>query len=292
MNVFEQIVREIGEYDGTAVIDCGRRISYPQLLQSVRSCAARLSGAGLKPGMRAGIIAEDSFEYIALSLAVLSLNAAIVPLSTRASAEELRNMPEKVGINVLLCDAAHRRGDEAELPSPDFFRDPFFFRIRDPEIRPVKLPDGRIPAFIRFSSGTTGENKGVVLSHQAVLERTDACAPGLGVVRGEHVLWVLDMAFHFVVTILLFLRKGAALVICGRPIESGMREAFRKVPLSLLYATPYHYRLMAHSDDFPPECLRTVRLAVSTGKESVPPPVDVASRREESNRPGSFIYPP
>ena len=108
MNVFEQIVREIGEYDGTAVIDRGRRISYPQLLQSVRSCAARLSGAGLKPGMRAGIIAEDSFEYIALSLAVLSLNAAIVPLSTRASAEELRNMPEKVGINVLLCDAAHR----------------------------------------------------------------------------------------------------------------------------------------------------------------------------------------
>lgn len=264
MNVFEQIVREIGEYDGTAVIDRGRRISYPQLLQSVRSCAARLSGAGLKPGMRAGIIAEDSFEYIALSLAVLSLNAAIVPLSTRASAEELRNMPEKVGINVLLCDAAHRRGDEAELPFPDFFRDPFFFRIRDPEIRPVKLPEGRVPAFIRFSSGTTGENKGVVLSHQAVLERTDACAPGLGVVRGEHVLWVLDMAFHFVVTILLFLRKGAALVICGRPIESGMREAFRKVPLSLLYATPYHYRLMAHSDDFPPECLRTVRLAVST----------------------------
>ena len=30
------------------------------------------------------------------------------------------------------------------------------------------------PAFIRFSSGTTGKSKGVVISHESILERTDA----------------------------------------------------------------------------------------------------------------------
>lgn len=288
MNVFEQIVREIGEYDGIAVVDRGRSISYPSLLRSVRECAAVLSAAGLRPGMRVGIVAEDSFEYIAVSLAVLSLNAAIVPLSTRASGEELRSMPEKVGINVLLSDSAHGGEGDARLPSPDGFRDAFLFRMRDPEIRPVALPEGRIPAFIRFSSGTTGENKGVVLSHEAVLERTSACAAGLGVTRGEHVLWVLDMAFHFVVTILLFLRRGAAIVICERPVESRMREAFRDFPLSLLYATPYHYRLMTHSADFPADCMKKIRLAVSTAMKL--DPADAEAFRRKFGRPLAQAY--
>lgn len=287
MNLFERIVEEIGDYDGPAVIDRGRTVSYPSLLRDVRIFAAALAASGLRPGARVGIVAEDSCEYIAASLAVLSLNASIVPLSTRAAADELRSMPEKVGINILLRDDAHREEGDIPLPLPETFRDAFWLRIRDPEIRPVNLPEGRIPAFIRFSSGTTGENKGVVLSHRAVLERTSACV-GLGVTRGEHVLWVLDMAFHFVVTILLFLRKGAAIVICGRPVESRMRDALRDYPVSLLYATPYHYRLMTHSADFPPESLNGVRLAVSTAMKL--DAVDAEAFRAKFNRPLSQAY--
>ena len=43
-----------------------------------------------------------------------------------------------------------------------------------------------------------------------------------------------------------------------------MPEAFRRYPLNLLYATPYHYRLMTHSDDFTPPMLARVRQAFST----------------------------
>lgn len=263
MNIFAQIVKETGDYDGPAVIGAGRSVSYQSLLRDVREFAGTLSASGVRPGSRVGIVAEDSYEYIAASLAVLALEASIVPLSTRAAAEELRNMPQRVGINILLRDDAHREEGDRSLPLPGNFRNAFRLAVRDPEIRRVKLPDGRIPAFIRFSSGTTGGSKGVVLSHHAVLERTSACV-GLGVTRGEHVLWVLDMAFHFVVTILLFLRKGAAIVICERPVESRMRDALRDYPVSLLYATPYHYRLMTHSADFQPDVLNRIRLAVST----------------------------
>lgn len=287
MNIFAQIVKETGDYDGPAVIDSGRTVSYQALLRDVREFAATLSASGVRPGARVGIVAEDSCEYIAASLAVLALEASIVPLSTRASADELHSMPQKVGINVLLRDAAHRGKDDISLPLPGNFRNALWLSVRDPEIRPVELPDGRIPAFIRFSSGTTGGSKGVVLSHHAVLERTSACV-GLGVTRGEHVLWVLDMAFHFVVTILLFLRKGAAIVICGRPVESRMRDALRDHLVSLLYATPYHYRLMIHSADFQPDALNGIRLAVSTAMTL--DAADAEAFRQKFRRPLSQAY--
>ena len=263
MNLFEQIVRETGNYRGTAVIDRGETHSYPELLEEVRHFASVLRKNGVRPLARVGILADDSYEYIVISLAVLSLNAAIVPLSTRASAEELEAMPAGVGLNVLLCDVSRRKENDLLLPVPEHFRERFVLRkISDPVV-PVSLPGGKIPAFIRFSSGTTGASKGVVLSHRSVLERTSACT-GLGVVRGEHVLWVLDMAFHFVVTILLFLRRGVTIVICGRPVEQGMAEALRAFPIRLLYATPYHYRLMTRSPAFTPGSLKQVRLAIST----------------------------
>ena len=243
MNLFEQIIRETGNCRGTAVIDRGKTHSYPELLEEVRYFASILRENGVRPFARVGILADDSYEYIAVSLAVLSLNAAIVPLSTRASAEELETMPSKVGLNLLLCDSARRKENDTPLPLPEHFQEPFFLRNLKKDIDPIPLPDGRIPAFIRFSSGTTGANKGVVLSHESVLERTSACT-GLGVRRGEHVLWVLDMAFHFVVTILLFLRKGATIVICGRPVEQGMAEALRTFPIRLLSSRSPFSRLI------------------------------------------------
>ncbi len=263
MNLFEQIALENADCRGPAVIDRGMTCSYPELLNEVRAFASVLRENGVVPPARVGILADDSYEYIAASLAVLSLNAAIVPLSTRASAEELRAMPESVGLHFLLCGNAYRKPEDKPLPVPEHFREEFFLRNYRRAVQPISLPGGNIPAFIRFSSGTTGTSKGVVISHKSVLERTAACT-GLGVTRGEHVLWVLDMAFHFVVTILLFLRKGAVIVICGQPIERGMAEALRTWPIRLLYATPYHYRLMTRSPEYSSDSLKQVRLAVST----------------------------
>lgn len=278
MNIFEQIVRETGDCRGTAVIDRGETYSYPELLEEVRLFASVLRTNGVRHLARVGILADDSYEYIVISLAVLSLNAAIVPLSTRASAEELEAMPAGVGLNVLICSSSRRKENDLSLPVPGRFKERFFLRVLDEIIVPIPLPDGKIPAFIRFSSGTTGASKGVVLSHQSVLERTSACT-GLGVVRGEHVLWVLDMAFHFVVTILLFLRKGAAIVICGQPIEQGMAAAVRAFPIRLLYATPYHYRLMTHSPEFTPDSLKQVRLAISTAMKLEPTDADLFRKK-------------
>ena len=69
------------------------------------------------------------------------------------------------------------------------------------------------PAFIRFSSGTTGTSKGIVLSHESLLARVTAANRGLGIGPADRVVWILPMAHHFAVSIMLYLLHGATTII-------------------------------------------------------------------------------
>ena len=69
------------------------------------------------------------------------------------------------------------------------------------------------PALIRFSSGTTGESKGVLLCNSTLLERGMAANQGLQITPADRIVWVLPMSHHFAVSILLYLWNGATIVI-------------------------------------------------------------------------------
>jgi long-chain acyl-CoA synthetase len=71
------------------------------------------------------------------------------------------------------------------------------------------------------------------------------------------------MSFHFVVTILLYLRRGATVVICRQPFPESFLEAARRRAGTVFYATPFHYHVLATSPLVPPDCLAGLRLAVS-----------------------------
>jgi len=258
MNIYSTIVRENESYRGIAVREKDGEFTYPRLFSDVDEAAAALVRAGVRPLDRCAFIADDSYRYIVYSLAILKIDAAIIPLSTRAVKTELAGMLESLPWEYLVTSEPYKPEEDcAELPFG------FFLKKNGKTFEKTRLPGGEFPAFIRFSSGTTGKNKGVVLSHKSVLERTAACTQ-LDIRRGENVLWVLDMAYHFVVTILLFLRRGSTIIVCDHPVETRMAHWLAAYPVTLLYATPYHYQVMSRSVPYSRELLKDVRMAVST----------------------------
>jgi long-chain acyl-CoA synthetase len=246
-----------------AVIENERTITYAQLLKAVGELSAQLEQLGVTRFSRVALLCNDSIEYILLSLAVLKLYAVVVPVPFGSAQDEIASLIKQIKVNFLIFEQDSYPQTQGATIKNEFFKKQLYalkFRIKE------KLAPGFYkinPAFIRFSSGTTGTNKGVVLSHQTIIQRTTAANKGLQIKPGEQIIWVLSMSFHFVVTILLFLRRGATIILSSRDFPQGLLQNLKKHRATFIYASPLHYHMLA-SLNTPKELLRGVRLAVST----------------------------
>jgi acyl-[acyl-carrier-protein]-phospholipid O-acyltransferase/long-chain-fatty-acid--[acyl-carrier-protein] ligase len=132
--------------------------------------------------------------------------------------------------------------------------------------RPVRADD---PAAILFSSGSTGEPKGVVLSHGNVLANCESVAQVLPLDRDDRLLGVLPL-FHSFGNFALWyaMRQGAAIVCHPNPLDAavigGIVQQFR---ITMLIATPTFLQLYMRRCE--PGQLGSLRL-VLTGAEKLP----------------------
>ena len=96
MNIVDVIKSETKKLQKkTAVIDGNKQISYCELFAAVEKLAAELKACGIQPAQRVALLCEDSIDYIIVSLAVLSLPAVIVPISTSLSICEVDDILER-----------------------------------------------------------------------------------------------------------------------------------------------------------------------------------------------------
>lgn len=263
MNIVELIFSENLGYAGPALIEGNRSVSYPELFKDIRCIAKQLEAGGIKKGTYVAICLRGGIDYIVISLAVLLCGGVLVPIIETAGDEEIRDVLRTVGAEILISSRGLLGLHQIVFNSGIFPESVLVCRseqivIRDPRIQVIDA------AFVRFSSGTTGASKGVVLSHNAIQERTDAADKALCMSRNDRVIWVLNMSFHFVVTILLFLRRGSAIVICENDFPRSFISTIAEGMPTFLYASPFHYSLLAKTEGLSRDIFLNIRLAIST----------------------------
>tara|TARA_B100000809_G_scaffold265574_1_gene324832 strand:+ start:107 stop:1540 length:1434 start_codon:yes stop_codon:yes gene_type:complete len=230
--------------DDVAIVDDSGALTYAQLHTEVEALKATLEDNGLDSGQGLGVMMRNSRAFIVGVFAGLGCGASVMPLSHQLKGAELDAMLADVTIHAVLDDLNGPTPSGEETRMVAIGEQPLRLTrtVRD---RATSMAPGCDVAFVRFTSGTTGESKGVAVSHRAVLERTAAAQAGLSLGRQDTVIWVLPMAYHFIVSIVLYLRYGARIAICRDVLAQTMIACINENRGTMLYAAPMHYRLLA-----------------------------------------------
>ena len=211
-----------------------------------------MQSLGFKQGDRIGLSYPNGALYIALTFALWRINAVAVPIPTECSEAEVSHMIVALGLAGIVSQ--QRRPHSVELPNLAGFFEKFTTPPADN--RNLNM------AFIRFTSGTTCARKGVVICHETVRDRIDAANKALQIGPADTIVWCLPMAHHFLVTIVLYLTRGATIALVHSTLARSILETTKRVQGTVLYAAPLHFAWLAR--DRSELDLSTVRLAVST----------------------------
>jgi len=141
-----------------------------ELLRQIAQARAFLASHNLKPGDRVALLAHNSIEWVAMDLAIMSEGLIVVPLYARQEPAELVAVMKDC-LPALICsgDTALRDGiiqNWPEAPPQVLFQD--VFEQEHPHRVPENAtraghPTDSDPVAIIYTSGTSGEAKGVVL---------------------------------------------------------------------------------------------------------------------------------
>ena len=167
------VLRELGaENRGDASAVTGR-----DLLAMINKARDFLAAAGLKKGDRCALLAHNGIRWVAMDLAIMVEGLIVVPLYARQAPAELVAMMKDCSPALIVCGDAVLRAAIAEnwLEAPpqglveDIFVDssrplPRTQRMGHPDVAENRQLADSDPVTIIYTSGTSGEAKGVVLT--------------------------------------------------------------------------------------------------------------------------------
>jgi long-chain acyl-CoA synthetase len=195
-------------------------VSGTELLELVRKARTFLASRGLKKGDRCGLLAPNNIPWVALDLAMMAEGLIVVPLYARQAPTELVAMMKDCAPSLVCCgDAALRDGIVhawPEAPSQVLFEE-IFAGVDGVAIDQTEVAEADAVTII-YTSGTSGEAKGVVLTAANVgfmLECTSTRLDQLmeGRAGQDRILHYLPLSFAASWIALLTFLKRRSLVI-------------------------------------------------------------------------------
>ncbi|MGB5049956.1 MAG: AMP-binding protein, partial [Caldilineaceae bacterium] len=249
-----------------AVLQEGRAVSYAELNRLADGLAAGLLVRGIRPGDRVATRLPSSIEAVALIHAVARVGAVLVALNTRLTEAEIGYQIGLTEPLIVVDDDGPQTADRgprvsvalAELPqSPS-----------QPIPQSPNLPISS-PQSIIFTSGTTGQPKGAVLTFDNHLQSANASAYRIGVDVNDR--WLSCLPLYHVGGLAVVFRSclyGTAIVLHQRFAVDAFNASLDRddVTLTSLVPTMLHRLLQSRTAPWP----KSLRLVLLGGAAATP----------------------
>ncbi len=307
--VLASAARQFG--DAPAIIDGARCRTFRQLEAAVLEASAAFVAAGLGAGERVAIWAPNSLDWVVAALGAVGCGAVLVPLNTRLKGKEaafiLRRSRARLLVVVneflgtcyprlltgqalpdlarLVLLGTHAPAADVPAVAPtqswcDFLArgassPPAQLRARGERVAPEDVAD------VLFTSGTTGEPKGVVSTHAQDVQVFRAWSELVGLTAGDRYL-IVNPFFHsfgYKAGCLACLLQGATMYPLAVFDAEAVLDCIEREQITVLPGPPTLYQSLLAAASLPRRNLGSLRLAV-TGAASVPPALITRMRTE------------
>lgn len=234
--------------------------TWSEIDADVQALAATLADLGIVAGDRVAQLAENRYEWIVADLAILSLGAVHVPLHTSLSIDQIAAQVADSGAKLLFVtnnapqSLAARLGSNVRIVSHDAPSDRRTGKLaaikQAPPGSAYRSPLSAFPtpdslATLLYTSGTTGEPQGVMLSHRNLVANAIAVTEAVGGGSDETRLCFLPLSHIYARTCDLYtwLERGTRLVL-AESRETIVRDCQLARP-TVINGVPYFYQKVA-----------------------------------------------
>ncbi|MFN0064044.1 MAG: class I adenylate-forming enzyme family protein [Myxococcaceae bacterium] len=252
---FAQALLSVGAPEATALLTASDTHTYAALRQGVASQVARLVALHVRPGDAVLIVSENSFFAVTAYLGALWHGAIAIPLATNLSVEQIRQVAVSTRAKVAFVQ---------EKGSPDFDEalSSTVLRVREGASSSAQVTDSAgsaaaeverdALAVLLFTSGSTSQPRGVMLTHGNLMANTDAILQALGLQSADRAMMVLPFYYSFGASLLhTHLKVGGSVVFDRRMMfPDKVLRRMQETACTGFAGVPSHFQILLRRSQF------------------------------------------
>jgi long-chain acyl-CoA synthetase len=239
--------------------------TYAELRRMAESVGRWINENGFARGSRLAIVADNHPRWVAAYLGIIASGCTVVPFDTALHADQLAKLLKDSGTSALFCDARHAQTAREAIASlniglvlmdPDRVAQhsihenwlgnlPAIFDAGPGKFEPAPTTADDLASLL-YTSGTTADPKGVMLTHANFLGEVEAVFNWVDLGPGDALLGVLPM-FHVLAqmaNLLLPLVKGSRVVYLETLNTTELLRALRERNITAFAVVPQFFYLI------------------------------------------------
>ncbi len=232
-------------YDPTEMV-----FTYSQAAEKVDTICNYLLSLGVKKGDRVGLTGKNSPEWAISYLAILNTGAVVVPVDYALKTDEVSGLLEFADVNVIFVDEEKYDSLTPETPSGKLVKislspkkDNYVLDIDfSEEIEHEKAGEDDLAAIL-FTSGTTGDPKGAMLTHKNFVSDCFMFQGNMNIYHTD-VFYALLPIHHSYTMLAVFIEAisvGAELVFAKKIVVQQIFKDLKKARVTMFLGIPMLY---------------------------------------------------
>lgn len=295
LNLVEKVRQQAFEQpEKTAYYFLGKGTSYGELEQSVARFAAALEDLGVQKGDHIALLLGNTPHYIISLYATMRLGAVAIPINPIYTADEISYIIQNGDVKVvvaldlllplveagvqgfpqvvqyIICETTPDVGEKyAALSESAKAKTKLFTHVLQGATRlldPVEVASDDT-AIILYTSGTTGQPKGAMLTHQNLYSNARDIGDYLKMTSDDRVVATLPVFHVFALTVVVNspLTRGATILLAPRFSPGEIFELISTYKATVFAGVPTMYNFLYQFEQADVAAFSSIRLAISGG---------------------------